>query len=187
MRRRHTATILFTLSLVCLATAMADSTRPIEMARRAGSASRLLPPPASAEDFAGATPAKVDLGSALFFDKILSGNRNVACATCHHPLSHTSDGLSLPLGVGGRGLSVTRATGDQTDGVLERVPRNSPAIFNLGAVEFTVMFHDGRVRQDTAQPGGFLSPAGSDLPDGLDNALAVQAMFPVTSATEMAG
>jgi len=49
------------------------------------------------------------------------------------------------------------------------------------------MFHDGRVELDESQPGGFRSPAGTSLPDGLENVLAVQAMFPVTSATEMAG
>jgi cytochrome c peroxidase len=49
------------------------------------------------------------------------------------------------------------------------------------------MFHDGRVELDSNQPGGFRSPAGNDLPEGLDNVLAVQAMFPVTSPTEMAG
>src|SRR5688500_2490497 len=27
----------------------------------------------------------IALGRALFFDKELSGNRNIACATCHHP------------------------------------------------------------------------------------------------------
>jgi len=53
-------------------------------------------PPASA--------AKIVLGEALFFDKELSGNRDTSCATCHHPLMHTSDGLSLPIGVGGHGL-----------------------------------------------------------------------------------
>jgi cytochrome c peroxidase len=36
-------------------------------------------------------------------------------------------------------------------------------------------------------PNGIESPAGLDLPGGLENPLAVQAMFPVTSATEMAG
>jgi len=36
-------------------------------------------------------------------------------------------------------------------------------------------------------PNGIESPAGFDLPEGLENPLAVQAMFPVTSATEMAG
>lgn len=28
---------------------------------------------------------KVQLGKLLFFDPILSGNKDVACATCHHP------------------------------------------------------------------------------------------------------
>ena len=27
----------------------------------------------------------VELGRMLFFDKVLSGNRNISCATCHHP------------------------------------------------------------------------------------------------------
>ena len=68
-----------------------------------------------------------------------------------------------------------------------RVPRNAPALFNLGAREFTRMFHDGRVEIDPESPSGFNTPAGSDLPAGLDNVLAAQAMFPVTSGLEMAG
>jgi cytochrome c peroxidase len=36
-------------------------------------------------------------------------------------------------------------------------------------------------------PNGIESPAGFELPPGLDSPLAAQAMFPVTSATEMAG
>lgn len=130
---------------------------------------------------------KVMLGKALFFDKLLSGNQNTSCATCHHALADTGDGLSLPVGEGGRGLGVTRDTGSGEDAVVERVPRNAPPVFNLGANSFSVMFHDGRVFADPLQPSGFSSPAGDDLPMGLDNALAVQAMFPVTSATEMAG
>jgi cytochrome c peroxidase len=71
--------------------------------------------------------------------------------------------------------------------VHERVPRNAPHVFNLGAKEFEIMFHDGRVQPDAGMPSGTESPAGFNLPNGLDNSLAVQAMFPVTSATEMAG
>jgi cytochrome c peroxidase len=67
------------------------------------------------------------------------------------------------------------------------VPRNAPPVFNLGAREFEVMFHDGRIEVDPSQPSGFLNPAGDKLPAGLDNALAAQAMFPVTSGAEMAG
>ena len=132
-------------------------------------------------------PAKVSLGAQLFFDKILSGNLNISCATCHHSLTDTGDGLSLPIGEGGRGLGVTRDTGVAADAVTERVPRNAPPVFNLGAKEFTRLFHDGRVELDASQPSGFRSPAGAVLPPGLDNVLAVQAMFPVTSGTEMAG
>jgi cytochrome c peroxidase len=130
---------------------------------------------------------KVELGRLLFFDKILSGNFNVSCASCHHPLAATGDGLSLPVGEGGVGLGVTRNNGAGTSAVHERVPRNAPPVFNLGAREFHVMFHDGRVAVDHSQPSGFLSPAGNALPAGLDNVLAVQAMFPVTSGAEMAG
>ena len=131
--------------------------------------------------------AKVELGKTLFFDKILSGNLNISCATCHHSLTGTGDGLALPIGEGGRGLGVTRDTGSGDDAVHERVPRNAPPVFNLGARSMTVMFHDGRVAEDIAQSSGFISPAGNDLPPGLDNALAAQAMFPVTSGAEMAG
>ena len=149
-----------------------------------------LPVPVSNADYydnGAPNPAMVALGAQLFFDKILSGNFNISCATCHHPFTGTSDGLALSIGEGGRGLGVTRDTGNGPDAVHERVPRNAPHIFNLGAREFERMFHDGRVQSDPSYPNGLESPAAHDLPEGLDNALAAQAMFPVTSGTEMAG
>jgi cytochrome c peroxidase len=146
-----------------------------------------LPAPVGEGDFQVVPEAKVELGRQLFFDKILSGNLNTSCATCHHVLTDTGDGLSLPVGEGGSGLGVTRNTGLGSDAVHERVPRNAPPVFNLGAAAFTRMFHDGRVEVDLSFPSGIASPAGVDLPEGLDGVLAAQAMFPVTSATEMAG
>ncbi|VAW85687.1 Methylamine utilization protein mauG precursor [hydrothermal vent metagenome] len=149
-----------------------------------------LPSPVSDYDFydnGHPDKAKVALGKALFFDKILSGNRNIACATCHHGLTDTGDGLSLPIGEGARGLGVTRDTGSGSDAVIERVPRNAPPIFALGAKSMTVLFHDGRVEIDDTQTSGFRTPAGDNLPHHLENVLAAQAMFPVTSPTEMAG
>ncbi len=131
--------------------------------------------------------AKEQLGKLLMYDKILSGNKNISCATCHHPLTWTGDGLSLPIGEGGQGLGIGRNTGSGSEAITERVPRNAPHIFNLGAHEFQALFHDGRVSTDNTQSSGFQSPAEEQLPIGLDNVLAVQAMFPVTSAAEMAG
>lgn len=146
-----------------------------------------LPDPVTDADFMETDPKQVELGRLLFFDKILSGNMNISCASCHHPLAATGDGLSLPVGEGGMGLGVTRDTGTGDDAIHERVPRNAPPIFNLGALEFEVMFHDGRVAADGTQPSGFLTPAGDELPLTIDSVLAAQAMFPVTSPAEMAG
>jgi cytochrome c peroxidase len=146
-----------------------------------------IPQPLTDSDFHMPSAEKVLLGKNLMFDKILSGNMNTSCATCHHPLTDTGDGLSLPIGEGGTGLGVTRNTGDGDDAVVERVPRNAPPVFNLGAKDITVLFHDGRVEVDPNFPSNCKTPVGFDLPSNLENVLACQAMFPVTSATEMAG
>jgi cytochrome c peroxidase len=134
--------------------------------------------------------AVVELGRLLFFDKVLSGNRNISCATCHHPDLSTGDGVALPLGEGPRGLGTDRSAGRSADSAVHaRVPRNSPALFNLGAREFVRLFHDGRVESDEHgyYEGGFVTPAKWKLPTGLETLLAAQAMFPVGSSEEMAG
>ncbi|MFA3918797.1 cytochrome-c peroxidase [Ruegeria sp. 2012CJ15-1] len=127
-----------------------------------------------------------ELGRNLFFDPILSGNRNISCGTCHDPARGTSDGVALSIGEGGTGFGDKRGT---ADGVTERIPRNAQALWNIGAKEYRSMFHDGRVEPDPLATfdSGFWSPAREHLPAGLDNLLAAQAMFPVLSATEMAG
>ncbi len=150
-----------------------------------------LPVAPQESDFPEHSEEKIELGKLLFHDKILSGNENISCASCHHVLTYTSDGLSLPVGEGGIGLSVARYTGGEPpadpDGIHERVPRNSPQFFNAGAFEFTRMFWDGRVEVDAGEDSGFRTPAGDDTPPGLESALAAQALFPLTSHTEMAG
>jgi cytochrome c peroxidase len=49
------------------------------------------------------------------------------------------------------------------------------------------MFHDGRLTRSDLYESGFDSPAEEWLPQGLDNLLAAQALFPMTSQFEMAG
>lgn len=175
MQRRHRFITLTILASLSAAPAFAAGNLPDAVT--------------DADFYANGAPAanKVELGKFLYWDKIISGNQNIACASCHHSLTDTGDGLSLPVGEGGRGLGIARDTGDGADAVHERVPRNAPPVWNLGATSMTFMFHDGRVTADPAQPSGFSTPAGTNLPSGLDNPLAAQAMFPVTSATEMAG
>ena len=142
--------------------------------------------PGSAPD-----PAKVALGRALFFDPILSGNKDISCATCHHPVLGTGDALALSFGTGGRGLGGDRVMGEGR----EFVPRNAPELFNRGASAWRSVFWDSRIEVLNSYKGGavpfgegwLVTPAGESLPDGLDSVLAAQAMFPVTSRTEMRG
>lgn len=111
---------------------------------------------------------QVALGQALFFDNVLSGNRNVSCATCHHPAANTTDGLVLSIG--------TRED-------FERTPRNALALYNVFMLD--VMFWDGRLAR---LPDGSLQEIQFGvLPPQLVDIAAAQAMFPVTSRTEMRG
>ena len=147
----------------------------------------LLPAPLKDADFNDVSLAAAKLGQLLFYDKILSGNKNIACSTCHHHDLASADGLSLGIGEGGIGLGAKRTVGIGTSKVKRRVPRNASALFNLGAKEFTHLFHDGRVSVDPIFPSGFNTPAEEFLPQGLNSLLAAQALFPVTSPVEMAG
>ncbi|MEK6216821.1 MAG: cytochrome-c peroxidase [Boseongicola sp.] len=145
-----------------------------------------LPRPMNDADFPALSDSEVSLGQLLFYDPILSGNRNIACATCHHPKFATSDGLSLGLGEGGVGLGPARkATTENTPEQL--IPRNSPALFNTGALGFTALFADGRIEVDPNRPSGIRTPLGDDMVAGFDSLLSAQTMFPVLSQDEMAG
>ncbi|WP_299613506.1 cytochrome c peroxidase [uncultured Tateyamaria sp.] len=130
--------------------------------------------------------AQVELGQLLFYDPILSGSKTVSCATCHHPKFATGDGVSLGLGDGAKGLGPDRVA-DPKNLPEQRIPRNAPPLFNLGATEFTVFFHDGRLEEDARRPSGIRTPLGTEMEMGFASALSAQSMFPVLSADEMAG
>ena len=127
------------------------------------------------------SPELVKLGEALFWDPVLSGNRDVSCATCHHSNLGTGDNISVSIGTNGFGLGEGRVMGT----ARELIPRNATPIFNLGYEEWRVIFWDGRV--STNPITGFDTPASDRLPGGLDSVLAAQAMFPVVSRDEMRG
>ncbi|TPV94157.1 MAG: cytochrome-c peroxidase [Myxococcales bacterium FL481] len=126
-------------------------------------------------------PALFALGEALFFDPILSGNKDIACATCHHPQFGLSDGLALALGTGAVGLGPERADGDHPP----FIPRHSQSLFNIGDPSVVRLFWDGRV--EAHANGDLTTPAGDSLLPGVSGALAAQAMFPVVDRLEMRG
>ena len=63
---------------------------------------------------------KVALGRMLFWDPILSGERDVACATCHHPDFAYADGRARSIGVAGNGLGPARFASTTTPHVAAR-------------------------------------------------------------------
>ncbi len=123
----------------------------------------------------------------LFYDKVLSGNRNISCGTCHHHDHAGTDGLSLGIGEGGVGIGPDRTPGTGPDRIRKRIPRNAPSLWNLGHNSVDVLFHDGRLTRSDLYGNGFDSPAEEWLPEGLDNLLAAQALFPLAAQFEMAG
>lgn len=126
------------------------------------------------------------LGMQLFFSKTLSGNLDVACASCHHPLLGGGDNLSLSIGVDAEDPDVLGhkrlLQGNRSPGV----PRNAPTTFNIGLWQH-FMFHDGRVEKTSS---GIHTPdvAYPDTdPNAGGNLVQAQARFPVTSNHEMRG
>ncbi len=146
-----------------------------------------LSAPITAQDFVAIDPAQAKIGQLLFYDKVLSGNRNISCGTCHHHDLAGTDGLSLGIGEGGTGLGLKRLPGEGEHRIVKRIPRNSPALWNLGHRSIRTLFHDGRLAVSDIYGNGFDSPAEEWLPQGLDHILAAQALFPMTSLAEMAG
>ena len=145
-----------------------------------------LPKPLTDDDFRLVRKEEAALGQLLFYDPLLSGNKEVACATCHHPQLGTGDGLSLSLGDGGKGLGLNRVV-DPDNIPEQRVPRNAQPLFNLGAKQIRALFHDGRVEVDAARASGLRTPLEDEMVSGFASIISAQTMFPVLSGDEMAG
>jgi hypothetical protein len=126
---------------------------------------------------------KWKLGQALFFDPVLSGNRDVSCATCHLLQYGLSDGLPRSIGANGNGLGPNRELlkGRQVH------PRHSLDLWNRDNNAVSTFFWDGHVEVLHARKRLFRSPLGDELPRGFQNAMAVQAVFPITIPDEMLG
>jgi len=144
------------------------------------------PGPVAQSEFTTFPPREVALGRLLFYDPILSGNRNITCGTCHNPRFGTSDGVSLDIGEGGIGLGPARHS-DPKDVPEQRIARNAPGLWNLGAREFSHLFDDGRIEADPKRKSGIRTPLDEEMVRGFRSALAAQAMFPVIAPDEMAG
>lgn len=102
--RRALAALLMAMPLMALATGLKAEADAWSTVERAVLSSLLLDRlPARLPDPSNAVeriPAAVALGKRLFFDKRLSANQQVACASCHQPERQFQDGRTLAQGVG---------------------------------------------------------------------------------------
>jgi cytochrome c peroxidase len=101
----------------------------MEVAAGGQSMGSALPPTPQAPKDNPTTPAKVALGRLLFWDPLLSGPQDVACATCHHPQNGYAEDRDLSLGVTGIGLGKSRRQAPGSS--IPIVKRNSPTVLNI--------------------------------------------------------
>ena len=112
---------------------------------------------------------EVELGRLLFWDPVLSGDNDVACATCHLPELAYTDGQHQSIGVGGNGRGK-----DRTVGHTGRVRRNSQTILNTAW-------------NGISELGSFDSAAAPMFWDNRVVSLESQAFEPIKSLEEMRG
>lgn len=98
---------------------------PAQPAEAAGVQVPLGLPPLSIPKDNPLTPEKIELGKMLYFDKRVSKDGTVSCATCHDPKMAWAERTPTSTGIG-------KQVG----------PRNSPTVMN--AAYATSMFWDGR-------------------------------------------
>jgi cytochrome c peroxidase len=146
------------------------------------------------------TPARVELGRALFWDEQLSGTGTVACGTCHRPAAGGSDprnldgaqllnpGFDLQWGTaddvrGSPGVPLHARDGrylaDPVFGFAPQVGgRRSPSA--VAAAYAPVLFWDGRAG------GRFVDPDTGATLIAAGGALENQALGPIVNDVEMA-
>lgn len=116
--------------------------------------------------------AKETLGKLLFFDPILSGSKDVACATCHHPKNGYTEFLDLSIGPNAIGLGSKRKFNVPND--IPFVKRNAQTIINAA---FNGIDERNRYEPETA----------TMFWDDRAKSLEKQALEPIKAFEEMRG
>jgi len=118
------------------------------------------------------TTDKIELGRLLFYDPILSGSKDVACASCHHPEFGYAESLPLSIGVNGQGLGGQRKFNAKND--IPFTKRNSQTLLNTA---FNGIDEDENYEPENAPMFWDLRAKG----------LEEQALMPIKSFEEMRG
>jgi cytochrome c peroxidase len=115
---------------------------------------------------------KVELGRLLFFDPILSGNKDVSCGTCHQPEFNYAEFMETSIGVNGIGTGSERRFLDPND--IPFVKRNSQSVLNTA---FNGITNDEPYHAESAPMFWDMRTKG----------LEAQALEPIKTLEEMRG
>ena len=123
------------LALAAVLAATTAAAKEEDLLKRARAELKALPAKAPTIASNPASPAKIELGKALYFDPRLSASQLISCNSCHN------------VGLGGADLQETSIGHGWQKG-----PRNAPTVLN--AVFNTAQFWDGRAADLKAQAKG---------------------------------
>lgn len=109
----------------------------------------------------GFSPQQIDLGRFLFFDPLLSANKQQACASCHQPDKGFTDGKAVSTGAFGH-----------------QGKRSAPTLWNVGFLQ--KLFWDGRSPDLEQQAVGplFAPDEMANTPEQLLHDLNANAVYP---------
>lgn len=109
----------------------------------------------------GFSPQQIDLGRFLFFDPLLSANKQQACASCHQPDKGFTDGKAVSTGAFG-----------------QLGKRSAPSLWNVGFLQ--KLFWDGRSPNLEQQAAGplFAPDEMANTPAQLLQDLNANALYP---------
>lgn len=118
------------------------------------------------------TKEKIALGRNLYFDKRLSADDTISCATCHDPQKGFADGRAVAVGIKG-----------------QKGPRNSPTVLN--AAFFDTQFWDGRAltledqaKQPIVNPKEMGMPSHDALVEKISNIPGYRTSFKTVFGTD---
>lgn len=108
----------------------------------------------------GFSPQQIDLGRFLFFDPLLSANKQQACASCHQPDKGFTDGKAVSTGAFG-----------------QQGKRSAPTLWNVGFLQ--KLFWDGRSPSLEQQAAGplFAPDEMANTPEKLLHDLNANAVY----------
>lgn len=118
------------------------------------------------------SPVKVKLGKLLYYDPILSGNKDVACVSCHHPKFGYAENRDLSIGVDGLGLGHNRRFKKGTN--IPIVKRNAHTVLNTA--------YNG-----INTKGKYTPEKAPMFWDNRAHSLEEQALMPIATLEEMRG